>query len=237
MKKFTVILILVMSMFMGGIAEATTLLDIRTSVRKYLFDNAPGLNSYQAFLNAQIDEAINQSQLFILDTLPASANYNLVKTASLTIVNGQQDYAVPANFRKIISLAYNDKPAIQVKPEEFYSKVKSASLGKDPMFTILDSKIRLFPTPTSGLTAEVMFMAQPIDLTTEASVLSTLPEHDRLITMASIYFLMLASNNPTYAATIEKIVMNIVQSKANWYFNSNVIEKPLTTPQPVPATK
>lgn len=227
MKKLTVILILVLSIFTVSMAEAATLLDIRTGVRKYLFDNAPGLNSYQAFLNAQIDEAINQAQLFILDVLPASANYNLVKTASLSIVNGQQDYAVPSTFRKVITLSYNDKPAIQVKPEEFYSKIKSASIGKDPMFTILDSKIRLFPTPTTGLTAEVMFMAQPNDLTTEVSVLSTLPEHDRLITMASIYFLMLASNQPTYATTIEKIVNNLIQSKSNWYFNSNVIEKPL----------
>lgn len=228
MKKFIVSVILVLSIFSMSVAQATTLLDVRTSVRKYLFDNAPGINSYQAFLNAQIDEAVNQAQLYILDILPASANYNLLKTATLTIVNGQQDYTLPTNFRKVISLAYNNKPAIQVKPEEFYSKVKQATSDKDPMFTILDSKIRLFPTPVTGNTAEVMFMSQPPELTTEVSVVSTLAEHDRLLTMASIYFLMLASNQPNYATVAQQMVATLVQSKSQWFINSNVIEKTAT---------
>lgn len=235
MKKFLVIVLLIVSIFVTTAAEATTststLLDIRNAVRKYLFDNAPGLNSYQAFLNAQIDEAVNQAQLYILDVLPSSANYNLIQTATLSVVLNTADYDLPSGFRKIITLSYNSKPAIQVKPEEFYSKVKSASIDKDPMFTILNSKIRLFPTPTSSYpttTVEVMFMQEPTALTSESTQLSTLAEHDRLITMASIYFLMLASNKPEYAATVEKIVNNLIASKSNWYFNSNVIEKPLT---------
>lgn len=237
MKKLLAILIIVSVFLCPVMASATSLLDIRTEVRKYLFDNNPGVDSYKAFLNAQIDESISMAQTYLLDILPASANYNLLKTASLTIVNGQKDYALPTDFRKVISLSYNNKPAIQVKPEEFYSKVKQATSDKDPMFTILDSQIRLFPTPTTGMTAEVMFMAQPTELTTEVSLVSLLPEHKRLLTLTSVQFLLLATGNATYAQTTSALTAVITQSKSNWFFNSNVAEKTLTSPAPVAATK
>lgn len=237
MKKFISMTLILIMLLIPSIASATTLLDVRTDVRKYLFDNNPGVDSYKAFLNAQIDESISMAQTYLLDILPVSANYNLLKTATLTIVNGQKDYALPTDFRKVVSLSYNNKPAIQVKPEEFYSKVKQATSDKDPMFTILDSQIRLFPTPTTGMTAEVMFMAQPAELTTEVSVVSLLAEHKRLLTLTSVQFLLLATGNATYAQTTAALTAIVTQSKANWFFNSNVVEKTLTSPAPVAATK
>lgn len=237
MKKFISVILILIMLFVPVMATATTLLDIRTDVRKYLFDSNPGVDSYKAFLNAQIDEAVVLAQMYLLEVLPTSANYNLLKTATITIVNGQKDYALPTDFRKVISLCYSNKPAMQVKPEEFYSKVKQASADKDPMFTILDSQIRLFPTPTAGMTAEVMFMAQPVDLTSESSVISLLPEHKRLLTLASIQFLLLATGNTTYAQTTSALASLIIQSKSTWFFNSNITEKPLSQPNPVPATK
>lgn len=237
MKKFISMTLILIMLLIPAIASATTLLDVRTDVRKYLFDNNPGVDSYKAFLNAQIDESISMAQTYLLDILPVSANYNLLKTATLTIVNGQKDYALPTDFRKVVSLSYNNKPAIQVKPEEFYSKVKQATSDKDPMFTILDSQIRLFPTPTTGMTAEVMFMAQPAELTTEVSVVSLLAEHKRLLTLTSVQFLLLATGNATYAQTTTALTAIVTQSKANWFFNSNVVEKTLTSPAPVQATK
>lgn len=235
MKKFMVILLVIISIFMTSICNATTLLDIRTEVRKYLFDNAPGVNSYQAFLNAQIDENINQAQMYLLDVLPLSANYNLIKTASLTIVNNQKDYDLPTGFRKIITVQYNNKPALQVKPEEFYSKIKSASVDKDPMFTILDSKIRLFPTPVTGNTAEVMYISTVAPLTTEASVISTLTEHDRLLTILSVHFLLLSVGDTTHTTASGNLISLLLGSKVNSLFNTNIVEKPLVTPTPVQA--
>jgi len=210
------------ALFINSPAEATTLLDARKAVIKYIINKVPGMSSYQGVLNSQIDASVKEAQRYLLDVLPLSANQGFIKTQALTIVNGQQDYSLPSNFRRLITLAYRNAPAIQVRPEEFYVKIKSASID-DPMFMIYDGKIRLWPTPATGNTAEVMFQAPPTDLTTEASLITTTAEFDELLTAASVYFLAVMIGNGGMATAAKEAVAEQVKAKSV-FFNTTVIE-------------
>lgn len=218
----TCIILALMQFILASSAEATTLLDARKAVVKYVINKIPGMSGYQGILNSQIDSAIKQAQLYLLDVLPLSANQSFIKTQALTIVSGQQDYTLPTNFRRLITLAYRNYPAIQVRPEEFYAKIKSAS-SNDPMFMIYDGKIRLWPTPVTGNTAEIMFQAPPADLTSETSLITTAAEFDDLLTMTSVYFLSVALGKIDLATAAKEAMTEQVKAKATM-FNTTVIE-------------
>lgn len=222
MKRFITTVLLLAVIFTAGVAQATTLLDARKAVIKYIINKVPGMSSYQGVLNSQIDAAVKEAQLYILDVLPLSANQSFIKTQALSIVNGQQDYTLPTNFRRLITLSYRNAPAIQVRPEEFYAKIKSAS-NDDPMFMIYDGKIRLWPTPATGNTAEVMFQAPPADLTAEASLITTATEFDELLTATSVYFLSTMIGNAGLATAAKEAMTEQVKAKSV-FFNTTVIE-------------
>ncbi|NCA68434.1 MAG: hypothetical protein EOM87_10300 [Clostridia bacterium] len=119
-----------------------------------------------------------------------------------------------------MALAYRGATAIQIKPEEYYAKTLRAST-LDPMFTICNDQIRLFPTPIAGNTCEIMFIAEPAALTSETSILTTKAEFDDLIIITSVYFLSLMTG--ARSETVKEAVSEQIKAKSI-YFNSNVNE-------------
>lgn len=219
MKRLIIAILILFLCF--DIAGATTLSDARTRVREMLYETDSTNSIYSDTL---LNEAIKEAQFMVLESLPFSANYNMLTTAAVTLINGQATYSLPADFWAYVSCSYKGTPAIQIRPEEYYGKVRQATI-KDPLFCIIASKLVLLPTPTTGDTMEIQYVKTPTDLATDTTSISLLAEYDRLIAVGATWYILNLDNQATRAATTEKLFIALIQKKIDMLRNSNIVEK------------
>lgn len=200
---------------------STSLLTTRGRVREYLYETDSTNTNYS---DTMINESIKQAENMLMDALPASANYNLLQTAAVTLTASKNTYSLPTDFRKLIAASYLNKPCIQVKPEEFYAKPLNATT-KDPMFVILNSTIKFFPDPTSGATAEILYLKQVTQLTSDSDTLSTLLEYDNLVVLLATNHLLKLDNQVIRTQGIDQLIQQYITLIQQNIINSNVIEK------------
>lgn len=212
---------LILSLVVIDAAHATILSSVRTRVREYLYETD---STNTNFTDTMINESIRQAENMLMDALPASANYNLLQTAAVTLTASKNTYSLPSDFRKTIAVSYLNKPAIQIKPEELYAKQLLATT-KDPSFVILNSTIKFFPDPSAGSTAEILYLKQVTQLSSDGDTISTLLEYDNIITLIATSHLLKIDNQPLRAAEVDKLIQQYITLIQQNIINSNVIER------------
>lgn len=220
--KILIIALLASNAFIG-VSCATSLSSLTAKVRTLLYETTAA-NSLWA--DAQIYDAINQSQKFLLDILPASANYNMITEATSSVTVGNNSATLPTDFRRVIQVKYNGKPAIQVNPDTYYSTIGKATITSDPMFFIRGANIYLFPTVASGTKeATLLYQKMPTELTASTHEISLIVDYDYLLVLAATQFILQNDNQTARAAAVEKALSNALSPINNRFANTNVIEK------------
>lgn len=216
MRKVVISLLLILALVVP--AGATTLTSMTATVRALLYETE---TSNTIYTDAQITDAINEATFFLLDVLPYSGNYNMLNTAAVTLTSGRNTYSLPTGFRVYVSGTYKGTAMIQLKPEEVYSKPRQANT-KDPFFTIINSQIVLYPTPTTGDTCEILFMKAPTVLSSGSDTISLFTEYDRLLALKAVMYLLSWDNQPARITTIEKELNTLLQVKIQAILNKNI---------------
>jgi len=222
MRRLIVVLVLA-SVCFSALAANSTLTVLRAKLRVLLYQTDSTNTIYP---DALLGDAIYQAQNVLLDTLPHSANWNCLKQGTISVVIGTTNYSLPADFRKVASLRYAGKPAIQIKPDEFFAKKDQATLKKDPMFFIMASKVYVFPTPTNT-TQEInlIYQSMATTLATDTTEVCTMTQYDQPLLLAALYQVLMQDNQINRAAAVEKMFMNFVSLIQNGLTNTNVVEK------------
>lgn len=219
--KFIIVALLASNAFTG--AYATSLSALRAKVRTLLYETTAANSIYA---DAQLNDAINSAQRFLLDIMPFSAHYNLITEATASVTVGNNSASLPTAFRRVIEVKYNSKPAIQVNPETFYAQTPKANITSDPMFFIRGSKIYLYPTNPSGTKeATLLYQTMPTEMTVDTSETSLLTDYDYLIVLAATSQVLLTDNQQVRAANVEKALSNLLSPINAKFANTNVIEK------------
>lgn len=218
MKKF--IIAIFMILIFSNIAYSMTLAECRGRIREYLYETDESNTLYS---NTMIKEAITQAQYFVLDILPASANYNMLITSTIALANGTAEYSLPVDFRRVVNFKINGKQATLLKPEEYYNK--SALIGtKDVAYCIIGSKLVISPTPTAVGISELLYMKQPAILTSDSSTLTTLFEFDNLVVLSAVQYLLFTDNQSARAISVTNEITKNIKSIVNRFDNTNIKE-------------
>ena len=220
--KILIIALLTSNAFIG-VSCATSLSSLTTKVRTLLYETS---STNSLYADAQIYDAINQAQKFLLDIMPISAHYNMLTEATSSVTVGNNSATLPTDFRRIVQVKYNGKPAIQVNPETYYSTIGKATITTDPMFFIRGTKIYLFPTVASGTKeATLLYQKMPTELTASTHEISLLVDYDYLLVLSATQIILQNDNQVGRAAAIEKSLSNVLSPINNRFANTNVIEK------------
>jgi len=219
-------------LFVNIPANATTLAEIRYDVREALFETDEVNTIYT---NKQINRAVRVAEGLMLDMLTPSVNYNLLTTAEIAVSTTEAYYTLPTNFYKLVACKYAGKPAIQVRPTEYYARTLQATL-RDPMFCIMGDKIQVFPMPTSD-TQDVYlhYLRKPDSLDTDGAILSTATAHDDFVIWATCYTVLQQDGQTDRAAGFKALMMDHITTKNMFMDGSNVITPPMI--QTPPAVK
>lgn len=217
-KLFFVVIICVL--FSASMAEAATLSAIRGRVREYLHETDE-VNSI--YTNTMLNEAITQGQFFVLDALPVSANYNMLISSPISLSNGVAEYSLPVDFRRVVAFQVNGKQATLLRPEEYFNK-STLVTTKDSAYCIIGSKLVISPTPTATGTSNLLYMKQPGILTTDASVLTTLPEFDTLVMLSAVQYVLFTDNQTARAGSITNEIVKEIKAIAQRVENTTVLE-------------
>jgi len=209
---------------------ATTLSDIRTKVRRLLYETD---STNTIYADALLNDFINMAQRMMVDQMPYSAHWNLLKVDTVSVSIGTPYYSLPSGFREILGVRVNQKAAIQVKASDYFGKIGQATIAKDPMFFLMNDYIYIFPTPTAVTqTAEVLFAVNVVDMETDTTEVQTLTEFDNLLSVGAAMLVLTNDNQQTRAAALEKVYTTLLTSTGQTLANSNVIEPvPDTGPQ------
>lgn len=221
MKRLVLIILLLVAFF-ATTADAATLTTTIARVREYLYQPDPANSIYTDTL---ITEAINTSQGLLSNLLSYSANFENVLKSSQAYVTGSVSLTSPTGFKKIITIydAATYKPYIQIKPEEAH-KLYSATT-KDPAFFIDGGTIKYFPASTAPGTLEVVYLKAYTTLSSGSDTITVQTRYLNLLTLASVWYVLQADNQQGRAASIYKLLTDLVTIENNSMVNSNVIER------------
>ena len=225
MKLRYFILALLLFFVSVEVSEAATLSQVRTRVREYLYETDEVNSIYS---NTMLNEAISQAQLYVIDVLPVSANYNMLTTASISLSSGVDSYSLPADFRRMVALKVGDKQATLLKPEEYFNKALLAS-SKDIAYCVIGSKIVISPAPTSSGTAILLYMKQPAALSSDSATLTTLPEFDTPVMLAAVQYILFSDSQTVRVGSLTNEIIKQLKAASQKYDSTTVLEaKPIT---------
>jgi len=220
MRKRIIFIAIVFTFLFCTMVEAATLATIRGRVREYLHETDE-VNSI--YTNVMLNEAITQGQFFVLDALPVSANYNMLISSSISLSNGVAEYSLPVDFRRVVAFQVNGKQATLLRPEEYFNKSTLVTV-KDSAYCIIGSKLVVSPTPTATGTSDLLYMKQPGILTTDASVLTTLPEFDTLVMLSAVQYILFTDNQTARAGSITNEIVKEIKAISQRVENTTVLE-------------
>ena len=163
----------------------------RAELRALVYELTGRPSTYARLSTSQIDSyAMEGMMRFAQETLPPS----LIDFVSLSLSNGTATYTVSGSPLRILSIQVSGTPLIPTTLQRLYVEApgfQSASnaapthwmpMGRDG--STGSSVVRLYPTPSSSLTASVAVLKKPAALPASGSIL----EWDELEQQAFAYF-------------------------------------------------
>lgn len=167
---------------------------IRTAVRDWIGEDTAGWFT-DAMLNRQINFSMNE---LYADAVEASENF-FVKESNISLVVGQELYALPADFYKLILVERVDSVVpVAVKPIDItqrsrylYSSVNPSSLMTGETRHYLEAgSIGLVPLPTTAIANAILlhYVPSPTDLAADGNspVADWPPIHHEVIAWGAV---------------------------------------------------
>jgi len=221
MRKLLIAIVIVM--LTVNTVFATTLLDVRTRVRAYLHETD---TTNSTWTDAQVTQAVNAAQDYITNALPASCHYNLITKKAQAMTPSQSTYALPADFKSIISVrhwANTDTPLIQLTPINYLTGSYKATT-KDPAYFIMGTDINVYPAPTLNQQMDYLYMKQPTRLSGDSDVVTLLTIYDEALVIAASLHLLSMDNQKDRASAVKAYLDLQLANIAEFFYNSNIVE-------------
>jgi hypothetical protein len=96
------------------------------------------------------------------------------KSASVTIVQGTDAYALPADFIRDVGLIYDGKP-LQRRDMRERPDYDSASTGVPEAYWVWGGKVYLYPIPNAVETCTLQYTSSPADMSADADTPGWVP--------------------------------------------------------------
>jgi hypothetical protein len=216
-----IVAILLLTALSCNANAATTFTTVNTKVRAWLFENSA---AYSIYSDTQINESIASAQEFLLDALPNSCNTQMYAMTSGTASVGLA--TIPVDLRKVISVEYNNIPAIQIKYSDIYSRLPKAT-ATSPYYMIMNGYFYFYP---AGNTAyEITYMKQATAYATGSTALSISDQYIYLLVQATLQEILYVDNQPTRAGAISTLLQAKIAAIRENMNNTNVIEASTAT--------
>lgn len=109
-----------------------------------------------------LNELLNEVGLFLLNERPW---VHLVKEATITTSNGDNDYDLPTDFDRVVfNTSYNrttQRPIAPIGPQGWqYLQARGSSTTPEFYFRLVANEIQLYPTPSSTQTLKYEYVSR-----------------------------------------------------------------------------
>lgn len=147
----------------------------------------------QFISEAELETFVNESVTDLYDLLITSYDEDyFLKSEDITIVNGQEDYDLPADFYKMrgVDLVESEKNISTLKPFNFQERNRfknalvfdySFDSVSGSRYRIMGNRLRLTPVPDSNKTLRVWYNPVFTDMTDDADTFNGVNGYEELV--------------------------------------------------------
>lgn len=167
-------------------------------------------------LSAQIPDFINLAQQRLTRELRTRP---MLKVATTTANSADGTVELPTDFLEMRELHFQGNPEIVLEyqsPDLFFRNLLTNTGATPVYYTLLSSEIQFAPVPSSNLTLQMLYYAQPtfISPTTSSNLyLANYPDALLYATLAEAEpYLMNDSRIQTWATMYERAIANIMKN-------------------------